>query len=277
MTHPVVDFGPRLIGTPTGTLRAAVVVRPSRSIERAATLNGEPGIVYTRALEQHATLVRTLRFFGVEVRVTEARGDDPYECAVADGAALFENGAVIARSTSMSRRAESERLAAEFAKIDVPIAGRITPPGLLDGSDVLIVDKTAFIGVGKRGNAIGRAGFAEIARAQGYSVVEVAMAPDVGSLRSVASALDGETLVVAPDKLDAEAFSGMRTIVLERGEELGAGIIGLGDRHVIASVRYRTALLALRRAGITVEGIDLYDFEKAGISASLLVLPVRRD
>jgi dimethylargininase len=277
VTHPSVDFGPRLIGTPTGTLRAAIVVRPSRSIERAIPLSGEPGVVYGRTAEQHATLVRTLRFFGVDVRVMESQGADPYECAAVEGAVLFENGAVLMRPTAMSRRGESDRLGREFTKMDVPIAGRIAAPGLLDGSDILLAGNTAFVGVGRRGNAIGRAGFTEIARAQGYNVVEVAMSPDARSLRSVASALDEATLVVACDKVDMQALEGFKSIVLERGEELGAGVIGLGERHVIASVRYRTALLVLRRAGITVEGIDLYDFEKAGIAASLLVLPIRRD
>jgi dimethylargininase len=277
VTHSVIEYGPRLIGTPTGTMRAAVIVRPSRSIERTVPLSGEPGVIYERAAEQHATLARTLRFFGVDVRTVESHGSDPYECAVIEGAILFENGAVLMRPTSMSRRGESDRLAAEFAKMDVPIAGRIAAPGLLDGSDVLLARDTAFVGIGKRGNAIGRSGFAEIARAQGYSVVEVAMAADVRSLRSVASALDEETLVIARDKLDLQAFDGFKSVVLERGEELGAGVIALGERHIIASVRYRTALLTLRRSGITVEGIDLYDFEKAGIAASLLVLPIRRD
>lgn len=277
MTRSAVDFGPRLIGTPTGALRAAIVVLPSRSIERAVPLNGEPGVVYARALEQHSTLARTLRFFSVDLKVMESRGSDPYECAVLEGAVVFEHGAVLMRPSSMSRRIESDRLALEFTKSDIPIAGRIDPPGLLDGSDILLVGDTAFVGVGTRGNATGRTGFAEIVRAQGYNVVEIALASDVRSLRSVASAIADDTLVIARDKLDVQALDGFKTIVLERGEELGAGIIGLGERHVIASVRYRTALLTMRRAGITVEGIDLYDFEKLGIAASQLVLPIRRD
>jgi dimethylargininase len=276
VTHPIVDFGPRCIGTPTGTLRAAVVVRPSPRIERARPLNGEPGVVFARAAEQHDVLVRTLRYFGVDVHVMEAYGDDPYRCAAIDSAVVLENGAVLMRPTSMTRRGESERMAAEFAKIDVPLAGRVAAPGLLDGSDVLLVGHTAFIGVGKRGNTIGRAGFAQVARAHRYEPVEVELAPDVTSLRSVASAVAKDTLVIGRGTVDLGGFREFRTIVLERGEEFGAGVICLGEHHVIASVRYRTALMKLRRAGITVEGIDLYDFEKAGIAASLLVLATRR-
>ena len=56
----------------------------------------------------------------------------------------------------MSRRAEADRMQAEFARLDVPLAGHIAGPGLLDGSDVMLAGKTAFVGVGARGNDVGR-------------------------------------------------------------------------------------------------------------------------
>jgi len=46
---------------------------------------------------------------------------------------------------------------------------------------------------------------------------------------------------------------------------------------VIADIRYRTALSTMRRAGIAVEALDLYDFGKLGISPSMLTLVLRRE
>src|SRR5262249_54135730 len=151
-TKAAPHFGPRLIGSPTGTLRAALLVRPSRSIERAKPLPGEPGAVHAWALDQHAILCKTLAYFGVEVVVLDAHTDDPYEASACDGATVFEDGAMLMRPTLMSRRGEADRLKAEFSHIDVPLAGHVTPPGLFDGSDVLLVGQSAFVGVGKRGN-----------------------------------------------------------------------------------------------------------------------------
>ena len=128
-----------------------------------------------------------------------------------------------------------------------------------------------------RGNAIGRNGFTQVASAHGYRVVEVKLAEDVPSLRAVASAVAHDTVVLAADKVDAAAFKGFKIVELERGEENAAGVIVLGENHVIADVRYRTALLIMRKAGIVVEGIDLYDFEKIGITPSMLVLALKRD
>lgn len=275
-SHATAEFGPRLVGSPTGTLQAAVLVRPSRSIERVTPLPGEPGAIYDRALEQHNVLVRTLRYFGIQVEVFDEDRDDGRSVAVTDTAVLFENGAVLMRQSAMGRRHEADRIESEFVEMDVSVAGHITAPALLDGGDVLLAGDTVFIGIGKRGNALGRGGFAEVARAHGYRTVEVRIADDVPALRTVAAAIEPQTLVVAPEKVDLTAFANFKTIVLERGEELGAGVLTLGNRHVIADVRYRTALKRLRKAGITVEGIDLYEFEKVGITPSMLALAVRR-
>jgi dimethylargininase len=276
-TRESVHFGPRLVGEPTGTLRAALLVKPNRSIERAKPLPGEPGAVYAWALEQHAVLCKTLRYCGVETVVLDAHGDDAYESSVADAAVAFEDGAMLMRPTALSRRAEADRTEAEFARLDVPLAGHIVAPGLLDGTDVLLAGNTAFIGVGERGNDLGRKGFAEVARAHGYRAVEVPVAPGVPSLRAVAGAVAKDTVVLAADKVDSAAFAGFKTVVLERGEELAAGMLCLGEGRALVDIRFRTALKAMRRAGLTVESIDLYDFHKIGLTPSMLVMPLKRD
>jgi len=270
-------FGPRLVAAPTGRLLGVVLVKPSRSIEEARPLPGEPGAVHSRALEQHEVLRKTLEYFGVEVTVFDSHARDPYETAAGDAAVAFADGAVMMRLTAMSRRAEVDRMQAEFGRIDVPMAGHIAAPGLLDGNDVLMAGDTAFVGVGARGNDLGRRGFAQLARSHGFAVREVKLAPDVPALRAVAAAVAPDTIVLGGDKADASAFSGFKTIVLERGEELGAGVLCVDERHVVADIRYRTSLAIMRRAGIGVEAIDLYDFTKVGITPAMLVVALRRE
>jgi dimethylargininase len=277
MTSQAVHFGPRLVGKPTGTLRAAILVKPTPSIERAKPVPGEPGAVYARALEQHAILCKTLGFFGVEIVLFDPHGEDPYEASAADAAVVLEDGALLMRPTAMARRAEADRMEAEFARIDVPLAGHIAAPGLLDGGDVLLVGNTAFVGVGARGNALGRSGFSAAASAHGYRVVEVALPPGAPSLRSVAGAVSKDTLVISAGRVDPAAFAGFKTIAVEMGEDLAAGVLPIGEHHVIAEMRYRTSLRAMRKAGVVVESIDLYEFTKIGITPSMLVLALKRD
>ena len=272
-----VNYGPRLVTTPTGRLCAAVLVRPAPAIERAEPLIGEPGAIYARACEQHDVLRKTLESFGVETTVVESHSADPYEAAAGDAAVVFEDGAALMRLTPLSRRAEVDRMEAEFGRMDVPLAGHIAAPALLDGNDILLAGKTAFVGAGTRGNQLGRSGFAQLASAHGYRVVEVPLAPGVSSLRSVAGAAASDTIVIASGKADPAAFAGFRTIVLELGEGQSAGVLPLDDRHVIAEIRYRTALSTMRRAGITVEALDLYEFTKLGLTPSMLTIALQRE
>jgi dimethylargininase len=271
------NFGPRLVATPTGRLRAAILVEPSPAIERAAPLGGEPGAIYARALEQHDVFRRTLEYFGVETTVVKPCGTDPYETSAADSAVVFEDGAALMRLTPLSRRAEVDRMEAELANLDIPLAGHIAPPGLLDGNDVLLVGGTAFVGVGSNGNTLGRSGFAELARAHRYRVVEVRLAGGITALRTVAGAVSHDTIVLGAGKVDPEAFAGFRTISLELGEAQAAGVLVLEDAHVLADIRFRTALSAMRRARIAVEAIDLYEFTKLGMTPSMLALALRRE
>jgi len=275
--HREVAYGPSLIATPTGTLRRALFVRPSRAIERGVPLIGEPGAIYERAVEQHDVLRKTLEYFGVETVAIDPCGTDPYESASGDAAVVFQDGAALMRLTPLSRRAEVDRMEAEFTNLDLPIAGHVSAPALLDGNDVLLAGTTAFIGLGPRGNDLGRKGFAELARAHGYRVVEVKLADGVPALRAVAGAAAKDTIVIGADKVDHEAFAGFKTIVLALGEEQAAGVLPLDDGHVVAEIRFRTALAAMRGAGITVEAIDLYEFTKLGLTPSMLTLALRRE
>lgn len=278
MTTEQVHYGPRLVAHPTGALQAAILVAPQAAIENALPLQGEPAAICARAVVQHGILVRTLQYFGVATHVLQAPDGDPLATAVADTAVAFESGIAIMRPSSMTRRPESAWIERECERLDIPIGAHVVAPGLLDGSDVLLAGDAAFIAVNRRNNALGRGAFAEIARAHGLRTFEVAIA-DAASLRCVAGAVSDSTVVVAPQFADPKVFrdAGFATIVLERTEErLGAGVFALGERHVLADLRYPNAVAQLRKSGITVEAIDLYDFGKVGLVPANLVLATKR-
>ena len=277
MHHQTMERGERQVNAPTGVLQSAVLVRPNREIERARPLPGEPGAITSRAREQLDVLRGTLEYFGVETTVVESTAADAYECCAANAAVTLPGGALVMRPSAMSRRGEADRMRVELARLEIPISGHIAAPGLLDGNDVLLAGTTAFVGNGERGNELGRAGFAEVARTYGYRTVEVPLAPGVPALRFVATAVAPDTIVLGADKADPAAFTGFKTIVLDRGEEAAAGALCLSERHVIADMRYKTALKQMERAGITVESIDLYEFTKIGVTPSMLALVLKRD
>ena len=276
MSGRAVDYGPHLIASTSGALKRALIVVPSAAIENARPLAGEPNAVHSRAVAELGIFAKTLRSIGCEVVQIESRSRDPLASAAADVAVVFESGAAVMRPSSPSHRAETPWIEEAFERNDVPIAAHLSAPGMLDGSDVVLAGHTAFIGVSARSNALGRDGFARIAQAHGFSPVEVRLAAGTPSLRSVCGVLSEDSLVIAPERVERAAFDGFDLIEAGRGDELGAGVLNVGFRHVLADVRYARVIDQLRKAGVHVEAIDLSDFGRIGLTPSVLAIDLRR-
>ncbi len=266
-----------------GALVAVLVVPPSAAVDRLPPIKGEPSPIAGRALEQHAVFVGTLRDRGVEVHEMRQAAESPSQSLVADCAVLFPDGAVIARPSQIERRADVAAVEKHLADLGVPILGRVEAPGLLDATDVAIAPGRVFLGVPRSGaglrrrsNEMGRKQLEAIATQQGYAVTELAVASDVVRLRDVFSLVAADVAVAAPDRVDTVAATGVRIVAVPRGEELAAGVLTLGDRRVLANLRFRESIALMRKAKIAVEAIDLWEFGKAGFGPFALALAVKR-
>ena len=279
----VKPFAAPYVAFDAGALAGAVVLRPSAAVDRLPPMKGEPSPIAVRAAEQHAVLVRTLEDRGVTVHAIEPRTESPTESLVADCALLLPEGAVITRPSQIERRAEVAAVEAKLVELGIPILARIEPPGVLDATDVAIAPGRVFIGVPaagaglrRRSNELGRRQLEAVASERGYRVVELTVASDVPRLRDVFAVVGSETVVAAPDRVDLVPASGLRVVELPRGEEFAAGVLALGERRVIANLRFRESLAIMRKAKIAVEAIDVWEFGKAGIGPFSLVLAVKR-
>ncbi len=266
-----------------GALAGAVVLRPSTAVDRLAPLKAEPAPIAERAREQHAILVRTLRDHGVEVSEIAPRSESPTESLIGDCALVLPQGAVLTRPSQTERRAELAAVEAHLAELGIPVIGRIEAPGLLDATDVAIAPDRIFIGVPRAGagqrarsNELGRRQLEAIAGPMGYRTVELAVASDVSRLRNVFNLVASDTVVAAPERVDLVAATDLRVIEVPRGEELAAGVLAFGERRVIANLRFRESIALMRKAKLSVESIDLWEFGKAGYGPQSLVLAVKR-
>jgi dimethylargininase len=271
------------VSSDAAALASAIVLRPSAAVDRLPPIKGEPSPIADRAVEQHAILVRTLRDHGVRVHELEPTSESPTESLVADCAIVLPHGVLIARPSAIERRAEVVAVERRLTELGVPILGRIEAPGLLDATDVAIAPGRIFIGVPRAGaalrrrsNELGRKQLEAFAVQQGFAVVELAVAHDVPRLRDVFSIVASDTLIAAPDRVDLVAASDLRVIEVPRGEELAAGVLALGERLVIANLRFRESIAIMRKAKIAVEAIDLWEFGKAGFGPFALALAVKR-
>ena len=263
-----------------GALRDAVVVGPGAALDRVVPVQGEPSPIVERAKEQHATLVRTLTGNGVRVHPLESADESGYATFVADCALVLERGAILLRPTRIDRRRETPAVERKLAEHGIPILGRIEAPGLLDGGDVALSAGVAYVGVpikGQRSNTIGRAQLEALLSTAGIRSVELALAPEVPRLRDILSVVADDLIVVADNYVDVAPLAGVaRLVAIPRGDQLGAGLLTLAPKRVLANLRFRVALPILRKAKIDVIAIDLWEFGKVGAGPSSLALPLKR-
>jgi dimethylargininase len=271
----------------SAALRAALVFAPRAELPHLAPLHAEPNAIAERALEQFKIFVGRLNAAGVEVIEADS-SLEAFSPFGADGAVVFPAGAFLMRPSDVRARGAIAALEAVLGAAGVPIVGRIDAPGLLDGGDVLFSGSTLYIGVtatrqaetglphSARGNVLGRDQLAAYARANGIAVVEVKMAAEVRRLRSVASIIDAKTIVAAAGLVDVSAFSGLDCIDVPRGEDYAAGVLALGNRRILANLRFRETLPRLRKSKVIVDAIDVWEFGKVGATPSSMVLALKR-
>lgn len=132
---------------------------------------------HLQAVEEHDAFRQLLRDAGVDVLTGEI--DDPMlQDAIFPFDPVFttDAGAVLTRMGKPQREAEVDLAARTMAELNIPIAGRIEPPGMLEGGDCLWIDEhTLAIGAGYRTNDAGIEQMAAIVKPQGVEIVRVGL------------------------------------------------------------------------------------------------------
>lgn len=165
---------------------------------------------HRQAVEEHDAFRQILRDQGVEV-ITGEIDDGRLQDAIFPFDPLFttDAGAVLCRMGKPQREPEVDLAARTLEDLGIPIAGRIEPPGKLEGGDCLWLDeRTLAIGRGYRTNDEGIRQMAAILDAQGVKVITVGLPHWTGPrdclhLLSLISMIDENLAVVHLPLLEA--------------------------------------------------------------------------
>ena len=218
---------------------------------------------------QHSAYCDCLRALGVHVVTLPAEPDYPDAVFVEDAAIVLDEIAVMTRLGAESRRGESDSLAREIGK-HRPLDW-MTAPATMDGGDVLRAGRTLFAGLSARTNAAGIQQLAAAIEPHGYRVQPVAVRGCL-HLKSAASSLGDDTILLHRPWIDAGAFSGMHLIDVPEAEVEAANVLQIGDAVLIAAGFPRTAglIAALGRAVYPIDNSELRKAEGALTCCSLL-------
>lgn len=217
------------------------------------------GIDLALARAQHQAYCDALAALGCRVQRLPALDALPDAVFVEDVALVLDEVAVMTRPGAPSRRAEVEPMAAVLAGFR-PLL-RIEAPGTLDGGDIIRVGRDVYVGQAARSNAEGLAQLAALLAPFGYRVHGVATRGCL-HLKSAATVVADDTLLVQPAWVDAAAFARHRLIEIDPAEEHAANAVRIGGSVVHPDCFPRTRE-RLEHAGIAVSAVDVSELQKA--------------
>jgi dimethylargininase len=190
--------------------------------------------------------------------VLEAEPGFPDCCFVEDTAVVCAEVAVLTPLGAPSRQGEQETLEPELAKYR-PVT-RITPPALIEGGDVLLVDKTFYVGLSDRTNAQGAAALADAVRPHGYETMTIACCPSL-HFKTDVNYIGNHTILVSPCCDTLPELSGFKRLVVEDDEAYARNCLYVNGT-VIVPEGFPKTLALVRATGVRTTVIDVSEFRK---------------
>ena len=240
--------------------RIAITRQVSRNIDRCELTNLERlPIDLVRARSQHHEYEEALRSLGLQLLSLPEEPDLPDAVFVEDAAVVLDECAIITRPGADSRQPETGSIAKALAPYRALYT--IQAPGRLDGGDVLVAGKRIWIGLSTRTNIPAIDQLKTTLEPFGYSVHAVPIRAGL-HLKSAATLLAKDTLLVNPAWVDQANFTGMKFLEVDASEPYAANVLLIGETLMVQPAFPKT-LLRLETAGLHPLLVDQSELAKA--------------
>jgi len=255
-------------------MHLAITRQVSRAISRCElTFLPRVEIDVERARLQHAEYERILRKLGLVVLQLPEAPELPDSVFVEDTALVLDECALLLRPGAESRRAEVEAVAQVLGCFRDLI--RVEAPAKVDGGDILRIGHRIFIGQSQRTDDRAVHQIGEIVRPMGYSV-EVVGFTGCLHLKSAATAIAPNMILVNPEWVSPQGFPGVKSLPLDPSEPQAANGLLLGETLLFPRAFPRTAK-RLKKAGFHVLAVEADELAKAegALTCCSLILNLR--
>jgi dimethylargininase len=250
---------------------AAITRSPSASLQECElTFLERTPIDFDRACAQHAAYRDALAVAGAQVVLLPALDHLSDAVFVEDTAIVLESMAILSPMGAASRRPESAAMGEVLARYR-PVH-RLTAPATLDGGDVMRVGRTLYVGQTARTNAAAIEQLRALIGPAGYRVVGVSVTGCL-HLKSAVTALGDDRVLVNPDWVAPETFTGVTVLTVDPDEPFGANALPVGGVTIVPASAPRTGQ-RLARAGLVPVAVDVSEFEKAEAAVTCLSILV---
>ena len=231
-------------------------------------LEREP-IDVAKAIAQHRCYERCLEELGARVIALAAEPRFPDAVFVEDPAIVLDEIAILTRMGAESRRGEGLSIAEALTRFR-PLHW-LEAPATLEGGDVLLVDKTVYVGQSRRTNSEGIRQLTNLVTRLGYEVIPVPLR-DCLHLKSACCYLGDHTLIANRPWIDASLFSGFRILDVPEEEPRAANVLRASATLLLPDAFPRTREL-LEISGFQVRTVDVSELAKAeaGVTCSSIL------
>ncbi|MEO8480890.1 MAG: arginine deiminase family protein [Acidobacteriota bacterium] len=202
---------------------------------------------FARAIDEYERFLDALRRTGASIDLLPATAGVSLDSVYTrDASVVTPRGMVIAAMGKPARATEPAAQERAFREWGIPVAGRIDPPGRLEGGDVVwLDDRTVAVGRGYRTNAEGISQFAALL-GDAIECVEVPLPhwrgpQDVFHLMSMVSPIDERLALVFSPLLPVPFRERLITMGFEfvevpdaEFESMGANVLALAPRQCLA-------------------------------------------
>ncbi|MGB7295636.1 MAG: arginine deiminase family protein [Candidatus Aminicenantales bacterium] len=261
------------------TLRRVIVCAPRREyfrVEKPEIHNiGEPAD-RRRALDQHGRLQAVLRAAGARVINLKELPGHPNSVFTRDAGLVTPKGYIQLRPGLPTRRGEEDWMAAALTKLGVRRFEAIAPPGTVEGGDVILAGKVAFIGLSERSNKTGVRQLSRLLMSMDQEVRILTLPAPHLHIGGAMSVVGPGTVICCRRIFPRGFFSGFEVIDIPCSEATSANMIALGKGRVIVEKGSPGAAAALKKAGFKVRLVDLSEFVKGRGGPTCLIMPVER-
>jgi len=239
-------------------LTRAILRRPGPDFAAGITTArlGPPD--FARMQAQHAAYANALRTLGLQLEVLDPLPGFPDAYFVEDVAVMVPELAVVTRPGAAARLGEAEPMGPVLAR-HRPVA-RLQAPALLDGGDILIADRTVFIGLSARTNAEGARQLAALLAPHGYRSRMVPVGAGL-HLKSSVNWIGGDTLLVSRRFAGRPELEGFRHVHLDAADEAACNTL-LVNGTLLTPAGFPRAREQLDGVGLPVIELDVSEARK---------------
>jgi dimethylargininase len=229
-----------------------------------------------KAIAEHRNLQALLRRSGCRVVNIKELAGHPNSVFARDTSLVTPQGYIKLRMGLRTRLGEETWAAAALDSLGVPCVGEIKEPGTVEGGDVILAGKVAFIGRSQRSNVSGGRQLSGYLVNMDYEVRAISLPSARLHIGGAMSVVGPGTVLCYKGIFPKEFFEGFRTVDIPEHESSSANVIALGNKEVIVEKSNSAAASSLRKAGFKVHYVDLSEFLKGRGGPTCLILPVDR-